>query len=101
MLQYLRIQINKIYHPMKSQHFLALLLVFSFAFCPPKKSPKLEYTYKVGDQYDMNQVSKQNIKQDIPGMGEITVDVGVEGSMSFKIIEVTPTGGKIETAYTS
>ncbi|HEY3404183.1 MAG TPA: DUF6263 family protein [Ohtaekwangia sp.] len=86
---------------MKLQYLLVFALVFSVAFSPLKKSPKLEYTYKVGDQYDMNQVSKQNIKQDIPGMGEITVDVNIEGSMSFKVVEVTSTGGKIETAYTS
>jgi len=86
---------------MKFQHVLAFLLVFSFAFVPPKKKPKLEYTYKVGDLYELNQLSKQNIKQEIPGMGEITVDVNVEGSMSFKIVEVTASGGKIETAYTN
>jgi len=86
---------------MKTKRFIILLLVaFSFAFTAPLKDLKLEYTYKVGDQYDLSQVSKQNIKQEIPGMGEIVMDVLLEGSMNFKITEVTPTGGKIETSYT-
>src|SRR5689334_5105232 len=86
---------------MKPYRFAILVVAVSLlAFTYPAKDVKLEYTFKAGDLYVMDQVSKQNIKQDIPGMGEISIDVGITGSMSFKIVEVTPTGGKLETAYT-
>lgn len=86
---------------MKFARFVILLLVAtSFAFKAPVKDVKLEYKFKTGDQYDLSQFSKQNIKQEIPGMGEMSIDITIEGSMSFKVVEVTATGAKIETSYT-
>lgn len=80
---------------------LPVAFIILTAFSYPAKPIKLEYTFKVGDQYEMSQVSTQNIKQDIPGMGEVKIEVAVEGSMLFKIAEVTATGAKMETSYTN
>src|SRR5262245_17887972 len=80
---------------------LPVAFILLTAFTYPAKPIKLEYAFKVGDQYEMKQVSTQNIKQDIPGMGEVKIEVAVDGSMLFKIAEVTATGAKIETSYTS
>lgn len=87
---------------MKSARFVILLLVASlFAFKAPVKDVKLLYTFKVGDQYVLTQQSKQNIKQEIPGMGEMSIDIVLEGSMNFKVVAVTASGAKIETSYAS
>lgn len=85
---------------MKAIRFILLLLVAtSFTF--PTKEVKLEYTFKVGDQYDWIQTSVQKVKQEIPGMGEMTVDVQMSGQMKLKVTELTATGAKFEAQYTT
>ena len=61
---------------------MLILVASSFAFKAPVKDVKLLYTFNVGDQYELTQLSKQNIKQEIPGMGEMSIDITIEGSMN-------------------
>ena len=84
---------------MKTLQFLALIFVAS-AFTYPAKEIKLEYSFKVGDQYEFVQNATTKSKQNIPGMGEMAVDATVGATMLFKVIEVTSTGAKIEANYT-
>lgn len=77
------------------------LVVFAFGFTQVLKDVKLEYTFNVGDSFQMDQDSKQTITQEIMGMGEVVVNVSIGGGMSFKVVERTPTGAKLEVAYTS
>jgi hypothetical protein len=84
---------------MRTIRFLILVLVAT-AFTFPAKDVKLEYAFKVGDQYDFGQTFKQIIKQNLPGMGEMIVDVNIDANMAFKVTEVTPAGAKIEASYT-
>jgi hypothetical protein len=84
---------------MRTLQFLALIFVAS-AFTYPAKEIKLEYTFKVGDQYEFAQIATTKSKQNIPGMGEMAVDATVNATMLFRVIELTPTGAKIEAYYT-
>ena len=84
---------------MKAIRFILLLLVAS-SFTFPAKEVKLEYAFKVGDQYDWIQSSTQKVKQEIPGMGEMTVDVQLTGEMKLNVKELTPTGARFEAQYT-
>jgi hypothetical protein len=70
-----------------------------FAFAIPA-DVKLQYTFKKGDLYEFNQTSNQSIRQTLPGMGDMTTEVTTSGSLTFKVIEVIPTGARIEIAYT-
>src|SRR5688572_22154761 len=79
---------------------LILLLIVASSFTFPANDVKLEYTFKVGDQYDWSQSAKQSIKQSIPGMGDMTFDVALEGGLLLKVVELTSNGAKIEAQYT-
>ena len=83
---------------MRTFRFLILILVAT-AFTFPAKDVKLEYAFKVGDQYDFAQTFKQTIKQNIPGMGDMTTVANIDATMGFKVVEVTATGAKIEASY--
>jgi hypothetical protein len=84
---------------MKQLRFLALFLVLT-AFAFPAKDVKLQYTFKVGDKFQWEQVSHQAIKQSIPGMGDVNVEVNVSATTDLKIAELTSTGAKVEITYT-
>jgi hypothetical protein len=75
------------------------LLVLGTAFTFPAADLKLEYSFKVGDQYNWVQSTKQSIKQTIPGMGEMTMDVNTEGTILLKVVETTTNGAKVEAQY--
>jgi hypothetical protein len=83
---------------MRTLRFLILIIV-ACAFTFPAKEIKLEYSFKVGDQYEFNQNATTKSKQNIPGMGEMAVDANVDATMIFKVLELTPTGAKIEANY--
>lgn len=83
---------------MKHFRFLALFLVLT-AFTFPAKDVKLQYAFKVGDQFLWEQVSQQAIKQSIPGMGDVNIDVAISGTTTLKVVELTSTGAKIEMTY--
>ncbi len=72
-----------------------LLVIFSaFTFLPAPTL--LEHKYKVGEAYEWNQVTTQNMKQSIPGMGENSTETKSESVMLIKFIELTKTGAKAE-----
>jgi len=86
---------------MKSLRFIALVLIATAFTFRPAKPLKLQYTFVVGDNYELTQGSKQNIKQTIPGMGDVAVDIDLTGVMNLKVVELTATGAKVETTYKS
>jgi hypothetical protein len=81
--------------------FMRLLFLFLIgtAFTFPPADTKLEYKFKAGDVYEMQQETTQAIKQNIPGMGEVVIDTKISGAMSFKILETTSSGAKTEFSY--
>jgi len=78
--------------------YFALLLFLASGFITPVKEVKLEYTFKIGDEYTMTQVTKQTIKQSIMGT-EQNGENGYTGEMKFKVIELTDKGAKLETQF--
>jgi hypothetical protein len=83
---------------MKKLRFLALFLVLT-AFAFPAKDVKLQYKFKVGDQFTLDQTTHQAIKQTIPGSGVMNVDVDVTATTNLKVVELTTTGARIEITY--
>lgn len=75
----------------------ALLLM---AFCLPVAEVKLVYRFTKGDQYEWSQVTSQVTKQDIPGMGELTVNLEIRGAMLLRIDQVSSAGARVEAKYT-
>jgi hypothetical protein len=84
----------------------ALLLVCSSALIisafeiHPEKEVTLEYKFTIGEQYALIQTSKYTVKQDIMGIEQITENA-LSGSVMFKVVNITPTGAKLEAQYTS
>jgi hypothetical protein len=83
---------------MKALRF-AFLLLITCAFTNPAKEVKLEYIYKVGDVHEWIQTTKQTITQSVPGAGEMSVNISLDGAMQLKVVELTGTGAKVETTY--
>jgi Family of unknown function (DUF6263) len=84
---------------MKFMRFAFLFLIgTAFTFVPA--DTKLEYQFKPGDVYEIQQESTQTIKQTVPGMGEMVIDNKVSGSMLLKVLEKTATGSKAEFTFT-
>lgn len=77
--------------------FLLFLIGTAFTFVPA--DTPLEYKFKAGDVYELQQETTQAIKQTIPGMGEMTVDTKMSGAMSFKVLEKTANGAKTEFSF--
>jgi len=85
---------------MKPLRIVALLsLLAVMAFTVPPKDIKLQYVFKIGDQYVLTQTTKQTMKQTIPAMGDIIVEVYGESILSMKAAVLTPTGAKFDTHY--
>lgn len=83
---------------MKALRFVFLLFIIS-AFTNPVKDVKLEYIFKVGDVHEWIQTTKQTITQSVPGAGEMSVNISLDGAMQLKVVELTATGAKVETTY--
>lgn len=83
---------------MKALRF-AFLLLITCAFTNPAKEVKLEYIFKVGDVHEWIQTTKQTITQSVPGAGEMSVNISLDGAMQLKVVELTSTGAKVETTY--
>jgi hypothetical protein len=73
-----------------------IVALSAFTSAPPEV--KLEYIFKVGDEYVWTQVTKQTIKQSVMGMDQ-TTETSYEGEFVLKIASLTPTGAKIETTF--
>jgi hypothetical protein len=78
---------------------LSLLLLIASSFSTVEKDISLAYTFKVGDRYEWVQTSNQSVKQTVPGMGDVTIDVKMEGAFDLKVLELTATGAKVEIQY--
>lgn len=74
------------------------LIFITLSFTTP--DVKLQYSFKVGDQYEWVQTSKQTVKQSIPAMGEVKFDIDSDGAMGFKVVELEGTSAKIGAKYT-
>jgi hypothetical protein len=85
---------------MKRIQFLSFSLILLCAFTFPDKKVKFEYTFKKGDTYEFMQTGIQNLKQTLPGMGEMTTEIIATGVLTFKIVDLTAEGAKIEAKYT-
>jgi hypothetical protein len=83
---------------MKQLRFLALFLVLT-AFAFPAKDVKLQYKFNVGDVFVWEHTTHRTIKQSIPGMGDVNVDVNETATLEVKVAELTPTGAKLEAFY--
>ncbi|MFZ6012838.1 MAG: DUF6263 family protein [Bacteroidota bacterium] len=81
---------------MKTLRFIVLLLIAS-AFTPAD-DVKLKYTFLKGEEYQWSQVVSQTIKQSFGGMDQI-IENTIRAVLKIKVIEVTPTGAKLETQY--
>jgi hypothetical protein len=73
-----------------------IALLFSF-----KKSPALEYVFKEGETYQMTESGSQKISQEIPGMGEVAIEMNTEAISSLRVASITQTGAQLEVHYTS
>ncbi len=83
---------------MKTFRFIILAIV-AFGFTVAPAGLKIEYTFKVGDQYTWEQSTKQTIKQSVMGMEQV-VDNQYVGAFQLRVTELTKTGAKIEASYT-
>jgi hypothetical protein len=79
--------------------FACILFLVASSFSPLEKDISLAYTFKVGDQYEWVQTSNQSVKQTVPGMGDVTIDVKMVGAFDLKVLELTPNGAKVEIQY--
>ncbi|MBT1705460.1 DUF6263 family protein [Chryseosolibacter indicus] len=77
-----------------------LLLFTSLLLFITPADVRLQYSFKTGDQYELNQSSTQTIKQSIPAMGEIKIDINSGGALLFKVVELQGSSAKIEAKYT-
>lgn len=83
---------------MKQLRFLALFLVLT-AFAFPAKDVKLQYKFSVGDAFLWEHTTNRTIKQSIPGMGDVNVEVKEAATLEVKVAELTSTGAKLEAFY--
>ena len=73
-----------------------IFLAFGFTHYP--SALKLEYVFKVGDEYMMSQNTKQVLKQIIMGTEQKGENEYI-GDMTMKVKEVTSDGAKIEVQF--
>jgi hypothetical protein len=79
---------------------LSVVVVVCAAFVPAGEVT-LQYKFKVGEEFEYVQRSKQNAVQNLPGMGEMKMDGTLGGTMLLKIKAVDEKGSaRIETHYT-
>ena len=78
---------------------LVVLVFIACAFTNTAKEVKLEYIFKVGDVHEWIQTTKQTITQSVPGAGEMSVNVSLDGAMQLRVVALTATGAKVETTY--
>lgn len=79
---------------------LAFLTLAGFGLTLPVNVVKLEYSFRLGDEYRMTQTTRQTIKQSIMGT-EQNGENHYSGEMTFKVVELTTNGAKLETQFLS
>ena len=72
--------------------------IIVFGFNPYPAAVKLEYVFKVGDEYVMSQSTKQVLRQTIMGT-EQKGENEYSGDMKLKVKELTDDGAKFEMQY--
>lgn len=77
---------------------LILFVFIAFGFSNYPNAVKLEYTFKVGDEYVLSQSTKQFLKQTIMGT-EQKGENEYTGDMKMKVTEVTSDGARIEMQF--
>ena len=77
---------------------LISFVVIAFGFSNYPNAVKLEYVFKVGDEYVMSQSTKQVLKQTIMGT-EQKGENEYTGDMMMKVQEVTTDGAKLEMKF--
>jgi len=77
---------------------LISFVVIAFGFSHYPNAVKLEYVFKVGDEYVMSQSTKQVLKQTIMGT-EQKGENEYTGDMMMKVQEVTTDGAKLEMQF--
>ena len=77
---------------------LISFVVIAFGFSLNPNAVKLEYVFKVGDEYVMSQSTKQSLKQIIMGT-EQKGENEYTGDLKMKVTEVTGDGAKIEMQF--
>jgi hypothetical protein len=82
---------------MKIQFCILLFALTGFEI--PEANISLKYSFRVGDQFEYVQQSKQISKQTFPGMGEMTLEADIFGIMEMKVLALTGNGAKIEAKY--
>jgi hypothetical protein len=76
--------------------FVILFVSLGFTYYP--NAIRLEYVFKVGDEYVMEQSTKQVLKQTIMGT-EQKGENDYSGQMTFKITQLTNDGAKIDVQF--
>lgn len=90
-------RINELSMYMKTISLISFVfLAFGFSLYP--SAVKLEYVYKVGDEYVMSQTTKQVLKQTIMGT-EQKGENEYSGDMKLRVMELTADGAKIEMQF--
>ena len=82
---------------MKTISFISIVAI-AFGFSLHPNAVKLEYVFKVGDEYVMSQSTKQVLKQTIMGT-EQKGENEYSGDMRLKVMELTGDGAKFEMQY--
>ncbi len=82
---------------MKTISFISFVAI-AFGFSIHPNAVKLEYVFKVGDEYVMSQSTKQVLRQTIMGT-EQKGENEYSGDMKLKVVELTGDGAKIEMQY--
>ena len=77
---------------------LISFVIIVFGFTPYPAAVKLEYVFKVGDEYVMSQSTKQVLRQTIMGT-EQKGENEYSGDMRLKVKELTDDGAKFEMQY--
>lgn len=79
--------------------FFLVAAALIMAFSLPPADVKLRYHFKVGDQYNWSQDTKQKVKQSVAGMEQESENL-FQSAFVLKAVELTETGAKLEASFT-
>ena len=81
--------------------FLLLVCFLGWGFTVSVGDVKLEYVFRVGDEYAWKQVMSQTVKQSIPILGDQLIENWANIGLNLKVVSLTPDGAKVEARYTA